>query len=112
MSFDILNMRRDKPAENKIIIYWLGGSGFLFKFGTGQIICIDPYLSDGVEKEFGFRRLSLAPLRANELFFDVLLATHDHLDHLDTYSFDMLVKTNPDCIRIRCPVTAYRGRPA
>lgn len=98
MPFSITNIRNDVPGSSKkVIIYWLGGSGFVFKFHSRQIICIDPYLSDCVEKGFGFRRLSLVPLTTEELFFDVLLLTHDHLDHMDVDSFDILVKTNQNC---------------
>lgn len=97
MSFDIQNVRQDVPADNQVFIYWLCGAGFLFKFAGGQSVCIDPYLSDSVEALAGFRRLSLAPVKANELFFDLLLITHEHPDHLDTESFDELMQTNPDC---------------
>ena len=97
MSFDIANIRKNKPSKGKIFVYWLAGSGFVFKFSSGRIICIDPYLSDEVEKLCGFRRLSLSPISADKLYFDILLLTHEHPDHLDMGSFDVLMRTNPDC---------------
>lgn len=102
MSFDLINIRHDAPRPGKTMVYWLGGSGFVFKFPGGEIICVDPYLSDLVERLFGFRRLSPATLRAGELVFDLLFLTHDHADHLDIDSFDTLVKINPGC-RILAP---------
>jgi len=102
MPFDLLNIRQNKPRQGKAIIYWLGGSGFVFQFSGDEIICVDPYLSDSVERLFGFRRLSLAPIKAGELVFDLLFLTHDHADHLDIDSFDTIVKTNPGC-RILTP---------
>jgi len=96
-TFDLLNIRQNTPADGKILVYWLGGAGFVFKFSSGRIVCIDPYLSDYVERLVGFRRLSLPPVKANELFTDVLLITHDHADHLDVDSFDEIIKNNPNC---------------
>ena len=95
MSFDIVNAHKDVPADNGVIIYWLGGAGFVFKFAGGETVCIDPYLSDFAERVVGFRRLSLAPIKASELVFDLLLITHTHPDHLDADSFDILTKSNP-----------------
>ncbi|MFH1006929.1 MAG: MBL fold metallo-hydrolase [Candidatus Latescibacterota bacterium] len=97
MGFDIAHIRQDRPGQGKVIVYWLGGAGFAFKFSGGEILCIDPYLSDAVERLFGFRRLSLAPIGAGGLSCDRLLFTHDHADHLDMDSFDALMQTNPDC---------------
>jgi len=102
MPFNLLNIRQNITRQNKIIVYWLGGSGFVFQFPGGEIICVDPYLSDSAERLFGFRRLTLAPLKAGELAFDLLLLTHNHADHLDEDSFDILVKTNQGC-RILAP---------
>jgi len=97
MSFELNNLQNDSPTENDIIIYWLGGAGFVFKFHDGSTICIDPYLSDAAERLFGFKRLSKAPIKADQLHFDVLLLTHEHVDHLDIDSFKDLTKANPDC---------------
>ena len=64
-TFDLHRIRLDSPAKGKFIVYWLGGSGFVFKFPSGQIVCIDPYLSDCAERLAGFKRLSSAPLNVN-----------------------------------------------
>lgn len=93
----ITNVRSLKVPVLKLVVYWLGGSGFVVKFDNDTIICIDPYLSDSVERLYGFKRLSLAPVIADNLQFDLLLFTHDHGDHLDIDSFDSLLKVNPRC---------------
>ncbi|HOK53076.1 MAG TPA: MBL fold metallo-hydrolase [Armatimonadota bacterium] len=95
--YDISNVKSDFPKHGGVIVYWLGGAGFVFKFAAGETICIDPYLSDVVERLFGFRRLSLPPVSAENLHFDCLLITHDHADHLDIDSFDGLMEANPRC---------------
>ena len=98
MAYNLVNIRQDKPSEKgKILVYWLAGSGFVFKFSNDVIICVDPYLSDKAEELFGFRRLSAAPVRANQLFFDLLLITHEHADHFDEDSFGELTRSNPGC---------------
>ncbi|MHB1459093.1 MAG: MBL fold metallo-hydrolase [Armatimonadota bacterium] len=97
MIFEIHNIRQDKPIAGNVLIYWLGAAGFAFKFASGEIVCIDPYLSDYVERMFGFRRLTLPPLKADDLRFDTLLITHEHGDHLDIDSFDMMMAVNPGC---------------
>lgn len=97
MNYQISNVRNDQPSGGGVIVYWLAASGFVFKFASGDIICIDPYLSDCVEDVVGFIRLSLAPIDAANLHFDHLLITHDHLDHLDTGCFEDLMTANPNC---------------
>ena len=102
MAFDIAGVRQHVPSKGKAIVYWLGGAGFALKFSGGEIICVDPYLSDAAERLFGFRRLSLAPVKAGDLACDLLLITHDHADHLDIDSFDAILKANPGC-RVLAP---------
>lgn len=97
MPFDLRNIREDMPSKGKILSYWLTGSGFVFKFDNGQIICVDPYLSDYTARLLGgYKRLNLAPVTVDELYFDLLLISHEHPDHMDVDSFDMLMRTNPD----------------
>lgn len=84
-----------KPSKGRVNIYWLGGAGFLFNFDNGRRICIDPYLSDSVERLFGFKRLIHSPISPEQLKFDFLLITHEHGDHLDIDVFETLVKNNP-----------------
>ncbi|MCE5200208.1 MAG: MBL fold metallo-hydrolase [Armatimonadota bacterium] len=97
MHYHISDIRSNVPQTGKVIIYWLGGSGFAFKFADGKVICIDPYLSDAVERLFNFKRLSLSPVSADELKFDTLLITHDHADHLDMDSINALITGNRGC---------------
>lgn len=73
-------------------ITWLGQAGFLFETENTKII-IDPYLSDSCHKvnPNSFRRypvdetyLSIHP--------DVLILTHNHLDHTDPETLDYYLK--------------------
>lgn len=97
MPLTLSDIRSHVPAEGNMDFWWLGGSGFLLAFDSGTRICIDPYLSDCVERVVGFRRLISPPIAAGELRFTLLLLTHSHLDHLDVDSFDTFIRSNPDC---------------
>lgn len=67
-------------------LFAVGQAGFIIKSASGQLIGIDLYLSDCVERvegHSGFKRLCPAPLRETDLVMDVLIATHFHRDHFD-----------------------------
>ena len=57
---------REVP-EGSIALYWLCQAGFAFKTNAGQIVYIDPYLSDVVERVVGFKRMMTSPLQAEEV---------------------------------------------
>lgn len=64
-------------------VTWLGQAGLFFDNGK-QTVMIDPYLSDSVEKvePKNYRRVPI-DARALALSPDVMIFTHDHLDHYD-----------------------------
>lgn len=61
---------------------WLGQGGFDLTVGDKRIV-IDPYLSDSVSQTDGFKRIMPVPFSPCELRADLIIATHDHQDHLD-----------------------------
>ena len=63
-------------------ITWLGQGGYMLCDGT-TALCIDPYLSDSVFKNSGKARLVAPPIKPEELECDVMICTHNHLDHVD-----------------------------
>lgn len=83
--------------EGSAALWWLAGAGFAFKTGGGTRIYLDPYLSDAVERAFGFKRLSLAPIDAEDVRADWAVASHEHLDHLDLDSLAAIARKNPGC---------------
>lgn len=64
-------------------VTWLGQAGLLFETGK-TIILVDPYLSDSVAK---VQPLNKRRVPVDRRFFDirpdVIICTHDHLDHTD-----------------------------
>ena len=67
-------------------VFSVGQAGFIIKSATGQLLAIDLYLSECVERvegHEGFKRLLPQIMSPAELKFDVVICTHPHLDHFD-----------------------------
>ena len=88
-------------------ITWLGQAGLLFE-EEGVSLMIDPYLSDCVAK--------LNPAKArrvpvDERFFDitpdVLIFTHDHLDHYDPETAPRFLGKTDKEIVVLCPPSVF-----
>lgn len=77
-------------------IFSVGQAGFIVKSNSGQLLAIDLYLSECVEKvegNPGFKRLFPHILEPNDLNFDVVICTHPHLDHFDMDSIPEMVSS-------------------
>lgn len=87
---------QNQQVENgSLAIYWLSQAGFVFKSTSGEIVYIDPYFSDVVERKFGFKRMMMCPILPEEVNADLVVCTHEHLDHMDTDGLPVLAR-NPD----------------
>lgn len=67
-------------------IFAVGQAGFIIKSSGGQLLAIDLYLSECVERaegSKGFKRLLPEILSPLDLKMDVMICTHPHLDHFD-----------------------------
>lgn len=89
-NFDIKREKTTMEVINKVIIkknsvgiFWIGQGGFIFKTPEGKIIFVDPYLSHSVEKKGKLTRLQKITLKPEEVRADLVLCTHNHLDHTD-----------------------------
>jgi len=90
---DIASMiasRRVVPGQ--LAIWWLCQAGFAFKTSSDQVVYIDPYFSDVVERLIGFKRMMTCPLRPEDANADLLICTHEHLDHMDTDALPVLAQ--------------------
>ncbi len=74
-------------------IRWLGQSGYILSDGMTEI-CIDPYLSDVVNRVANRPRVRKIPIAPEDLKSDVVICTHNHLDHIDTDSIPLMDKRN------------------
>jgi len=99
-----------------LTIRWIGQSGYILSDGTTEI-CIDPYLSDVVDRIAKRGRMVKAPFLPEELKSDVVICTHNHLDHVDIDAIPLIKKENmlflaPDDAKstlIECGVMKYKA---
>jgi L-ascorbate 6-phosphate lactonase len=76
------NSNKIQEQSSGPVLTYLGQAGFLVQ-GKDISIVIDPYLSDCVEREIGFKRMQPPVVSPEDLTPDVMLNTHSHMDHLD-----------------------------
>lgn len=74
-------------------IKWIGQSGYILNDGKTKI-CIDPYLSDVVNRIADRPRMVKAPFSPEELESDIVVCTHNHLDHIDIDAIPLMKKDN------------------
>lgn len=89
--------------DESIGVFWLGGGSFVLKTSQRKIIYIDPYLSDAGYATLGmlkeppgdYKRMVEVPIEPKDVKTDLVIATHDHVDHLDPWSIPEIAKANP-----------------
>lgn len=96
-----------KVEPGRVAVQWLGQGGFAFKAHAGDVIVVDPYLSDSVGAGGGPSRLVDIPIRPRDLSLDYLFLTHDHIDHTDPRTAPIIAQSNPDAL-IVCPPSSAR----
>ena len=96
-------------------IRWIGQGGYLLRDGDVEI-CIDPYLSNVVDRVAKRGRMVSAPFSPEELKSDVTVCTHDHLDHLDPETVSrmkedrLFVTTSEGTMKMSRKVSSSRER--
>lgn len=67
-------------------LFYIGQAGYVIKSSNNQLLGIDLYLSDCVERvegHIGYKRLLPKVLSPYDIIFDYVIATHPHMDHFD-----------------------------
>ena len=89
-------------------VTWLTQAGLLFENDKIKIL-VDPYLSDSVG-ELNEKKRRRIPV--DESFFDVkpdvILITHDHLDHLDPETLERFLSDTSKSIIVMSPEQSFR----
>ena len=94
------------PKDGELAIFWLGQAGFLLKNRHDEVLAVDPYLSDAVERICGLKRLMMPVMEPEELNPDVVVISHHDEDHLDMDIIPAMLKRNPET-KLYAPKTAY-----
>lgn len=101
----VKKLRECRTSPGELALFWLGQAGFLVKNSRGEVLAVDPYLSDGVERICGLKRLMMAVMEPEDLNPDYLLISHHDEDHLDLDVIPGVMKRNPKT-RLLAPDTA------
>ena len=86
-------------------LFSVGQAGFIMKNSSNHLLAIDLYLSNCVERmegHSGFKRLLPQILDPSELFFDVVICTHPHMDHFDVDSIPEILSKGSKLFCSRC----------
>lgn len=110
MSQRLAHSIRDLVVEpGSLAIFWISQAGFVYKTPSNQVIYVDPYLSNCVNRllsqvGYGFKRIMMTPIEAEEVEADLVVSTHSHPDHFDYDAMPVLAKNPrlqfvaaPDC---------------
>ena len=89
-------------------VTWLTQSGLLFENGNITVM-VDPYFSDSLgEANPEKHRRVPADVTYLEKTPDVILITHEHLDHLDTETIEKILAGAKKSITFLAPQNAYQ----
>ena len=88
-------------------VTWLTQAGLFFETERIKIV-VDPYLSDSVGKRNPEKHRRIP---VEESFFncdpDMIIITHDHLDHLDPETLDRLIGNSEKALTVIAPENAF-----
>lgn len=82
----MLNFAMKVISSKGPALFSTGQAGYIVKNRNGELLAIDLYLSNCVERlegHKGFKRLLPQILNPSDIQFDYIICTHPHLDHFD-----------------------------
>ncbi len=81
-------------GEGSLAFWWLGQQTWIVKTAN-YILAIDPYLKPDLGK-----RMVPPLLEAQDCdFFDYILCTHEHTDHFDRYTLDIIARLDTNVLK-------------
>jgi L-ascorbate metabolism protein UlaG (beta-lactamase superfamily) len=87
-------LARGEPPPQSVALSWLGQSSVALRLG-GATVLVDPFLSPHPD------RLVPPPFTGEEARgVDLVLVTHDHLDHLDEAALPAIAAASPEAVVI------------
>ena len=90
-------------------VTWLTQAGLLFENDKIKVM-VDPYLTNSVAETLDPKKERKIPV--DERFFDtdpdVIIITHDHLDHLDPGTLEKILSRSTKSVTVLAPYNAYK----
>jgi L-ascorbate 6-phosphate lactonase len=86
----IQRFSRLEPGPSQVALWWLGQAGFLYK-AAGVTALLDPFLAPHEGRRF---ESMLKPEEAEGI--DLILCSHEHIDHFDAESIPALAAASPE----------------
>jgi L-ascorbate metabolism protein UlaG (beta-lactamase superfamily) len=84
------------PPPADVSMWWLGQAGLVLR-GPSAVVAVDPYLTRSADLDCTYP----APVAPADLtMLDVVLATHDHLDHIDPVGLPKLLDASPASLAV------------
>jgi L-ascorbate 6-phosphate lactonase len=81
-------------AEGEVAATWLGQAGFILRTATSAVL-LDPFLAPWKGRSY---ESSLAPSRVEGV--DLVLCSHEHVDHLDATSAPIIASASPEAVYV------------
>ncbi|MDF2510147.1 MAG: fold metallo-hydrolase [Herbinix sp.] len=90
----IEEINQTKCANNEMVFWWLGQLGYVIKIAD-KIIYVDAFLSEmeGRQVEPVFKSSEITNA-------DIVIGSHDHIDHIDREAWVGIAKASPEAIFI------------
>jgi L-ascorbate metabolism protein UlaG (beta-lactamase superfamily) len=116
MNVLIREINETQVESGELHVWWIGQEGFVFK-SSDQIIYIDPYLSTYAEKITKGKynehiRIKPPPMKPEDInHADIVLCSHDHIDHIDPEGIPIIAVQSPGAHFIipKCADNTLRG---
>jgi L-ascorbate 6-phosphate lactonase len=87
------DIRATETKPGQAALWWLGQATFAIKLGK-TLIYTDPFYRAENEEPYSMQEM---PLKASEFTnADIIVGTHEHLDHIDPKTFPGAVSASPD----------------
>ena len=90
-------------------VTWITQAGLVFETER-MTVMVDPYLSNSVAETLDKRKERRIPVdeRVFDIHPDVIIITHDHLDHLDPDTLEKFLCRGGKPITVLAPYNAYK----
>jgi L-ascorbate 6-phosphate lactonase len=95
----ISNIFESRISGGELGVFWLWQNSYILKSPEGVLVAIDPYLV----KHQGAQHMVGIPMRPEEMQVDYVFCTHDHWDHANPETLEIIGKSSPNTVFIGTP---------